>query len=662
MTDVIQRLQTAYEDYEVLSEANAFEGQVQQNMDKDVEVSVEFPLAEKDKEKIQEDQNTSKVTDRTLTNKIADFGIDTGQAIVSGMEDAGVNFNQFLAEVVAAPDTLADFIGQKITDNPNFNYPGLNKQTATKNIQDGLSWMDENLVPKFLRGSTKNIERKYTNQTYGNIIQGVSQFATGAVPAAKIVGLTKALPGMIAPSSAARGLTWGMIADATVIDPNAEELLAPVFRTFITNSTKDEIDTLEDTVLSILEKYDQDNDVIKRIKTANEGALIGALVEGIIAGAKALPWKTLTKALGVAGAASIAAGKKVVDTAKRVEIDDSTLGSTNIPLRLRPKVLSSIDLIQADKSPIVGTGKKNKVLVDDILNYFDQGNKLDLNNPKDITKIVDDSVAEINYQLKQENTGLGWYDDDVKEAMRLLDQINPKFVNNGQAKDFVIFLTSIASPGIGVGLDFRVGTQITDIFLDTGKISTTNPNTGKGWTRRPHLPKQLEFVQKYIDDKGLPAFLQFLHTPTTRKQVNALRKEYGIKPVAGSLYNEIRGADIFGPKVSSFMANMLGVADENVPDIWFTRGFNRKAGNMTVITKDGERSFASQPRNLSERNIMNSVLASISEKVNLNNRDTQAVLWYFEQGLYTKLGVKSEPKSYADITRQTLERKANVNN
>jgi len=660
MTDVIQRLQTAYEDYEVLSEANAFESQVQQNMDKDVEVSVEFPLAEKDKENIQEDQNTSKVTDRTLTNKIADFSIDTGQAIVSGMEDAGVNFNQFLAEVIAAPDTLADFIGQKITDNPNFNYPGLNKETATKNIQDGLSWMDENLVPKFLRGSTKNIERKYTNQTYGNIIQGVSQFATGAVPAAKIVGLTKALPGMIAPSSAARGLTWGMIADATVIDPNAEELIAPVFRTFITNSTKDEIDTLEDTVLSILEKYDQDNDVIKRIKTANEGALIGALVEGIIAGAKALPWKTLTKALGVAGAASIAAGKKVVDTAKRVEIDDSQLGSTNIPLKIKPKVLSGIDLIQADKSPIVGTGKKNKILVDDILNYFDQGNKLNLNNPKDIDKIVDDSVAEINYQLQQDKTGLGWYDDDVKEAMSLLDQINPKFINNAQAKDFVIFLTSIASPGIGVGLDFRVGTQITDIFLDTGKIPTTNPNTKKGWTRRPHLPKQLEFVQKYIDDKGLPAFLQFLHTPTTRKQVNELRKEYGLKPVAGSLYNEIRGADVFGPKVSSFMANMLGVADENVPDVWFTRGFNRKAGNMTVITKDGERSFAGQPRNLSERNIMNNVLTSISEKVNLNKRDTQAVLWYFEQGLYTKLGVKSEPKSYADITRQTIERKTNV--
>jgi len=653
---ITETLLTKYSMNTTLDEANLLQSQVQQNIDKDVDISVEFPLAKKNKVEGQELQET-----RTVSDKVKDFGLDTLQAIPTGMESAGRNFNQFLGQVAAAPDMLADFLGQKIMDDPDYDYPGLDQETATRNIQSGLSWIDENLIPEFARGSTANIERKYTNEIYSGIIQGISEFATGAIPAAKIVGLTKGMYGLFAPNAAVRGLAWGGLADATVIDPDAPDLVDAV-KGFVSGLDQEERGALLDTTMHIIEKHDPDSEILKRLKTANQGAIVGALVEGVIYGARILPWKTFTKALGVVGTASLAAGKKVVDTAKRIEIDDSTLGSTNIPLRLKPKVLSSIDLIQADKSPIVGTGKKNKVLVDDILNYFDQGNKLDLNNPKDITKIVDDSVAEINYQLKQENTGLGWYDDDVKEAMRLLDQINPKFVNNGQAKDFVIFLTSIASPGIGVGLDFRVGTQITDIFLDTGKILTTNPNTGKGWTRRPHLPKQLEFVQKYIDDKGLPAFLQFLHTPTTRKQVNALRKEYGIKPVSGSLYNEIRGADIFGPKVSSFMANMLGVADENVPDVWFTRGFNRKAGNMTVITKDGERSFATQPRNLSERNIMNSVLASISEKVNLNKRDTQAVLWYFEQGLYTKLGVKSEPKSYADITRQTLERKANVNN
>tara|TARA_E500000081_G_C5979679_1_gene281900 strand:- start:386 stop:736 length:351 start_codon:yes stop_codon:yes gene_type:complete len=45
--------------------------------------------------------------------------------------------------------------------------------------------------------------------------------------------------------------------------------------------------------------------------------------------------------------------------------------------------------------------------------------------------------------------------------------------------------------------------------------------------------------------------------------------------------------------------------------------------------------------------------------IKLNARDTQAVLWYFEQGLYTKLGVKSEPKSYADAAKTIIERKAN---
>ena len=131
--------------------------------------------------------------DRTVTDRAKDFGLDTVQSMSTGAEKAGTNFNNFIAEVAAAPDNLADFLGQKITDNPDFNYPGLDKETATKNIQAGLSWFDENLMPEFARGSTANIERKYTNQIYSSIMEGISEFATGAVPAAKVVGVTKNL-------------------------------------------------------------------------------------------------------------------------------------------------------------------------------------------------------------------------------------------------------------------------------------------------------------------------------------------------------------------------------------------------------------------------------------------------------------------------------------
>ena len=57
--------------------------------------------------------------------------------------------------------------------------------------------------------------------------------------------------------------------------------------------------------------------------------------------------------------------------------------------------------------------------------------------------------------------------------------------------------------------------------------------------------------------------------------------------------------------------------------------------------------------------IMDQMIKDVSEMVGFNMRDTQAILWYFEQGLYTKLGVKSEPKSYSDVTRKIIEGKAN---
>jgi hypothetical protein len=344
---------------------------------------------------------------------------------------------------------------------------------------------------------------------------------------------------------------------------------------------------------------------------------------------------------------------------------------------------NSLSIMDSVTPVIKGSGKNEKVKIDDILNHFDQAQKLDITNPNDFAKMVNQGTKEVKYQLNQEITGAGWYDKDIKIAMEKLDDINPKFKGNKDIKDFVVFLTAIASPGVNVGSDFKVAAQIADIYLDTGKIPTTNPfskqtdkdvlvkmgkakvGDEKGWTQRAHLKGQLEFVQKYIDQNGLASFIDFLDTPTTRRELNELRKSFDMKPISGALDKEIYGADMFGPKVSKFMQSLLGTSDEAVPDIWFTRGFNRKSGNVYTIKKDGVKASADQPRNLSERKIMDNYITEVRNSlqneygITLNNRDTQAVLWYFEQGLYTKIGVKSEPKSYADAAKSIIERKAN---
>ena len=309
--------------------------------------------------------------------------------------------------------------------------------------------------------------------------------------------------------------------------------------------------------------------------------------------------------------------------------------------------------------------KQSKTKIDDIFEYYETKQKLDISNANDFKKMVDEGVEEIKYQLDQDVTGVGWYDKDVKSAMSDLDQINPKFKNNPQSKDFVVFLTSILSPGYPVGFDFRAAIKVADNFLKTDNVPHINPETNRGFGRFAASREQLKFVNAIVKQRGLDGFLEFIHTPTTRREINAVREQLGFNKIAGALDKEIVGADAFGPKVSKFMQNLLGTSDENVPDIWFTRGFNRKRGTMFNVTQDGNRTGIQAPRTLKEREFMDQYIVDVKNQlkskynIELNNRDTQAVLWYFEQGLYTKLGVASEPKSYRQITRTLLEGKTN---
>ena len=331
--------------------------------------------------------------------------------------------------------------------------------------------------------------------------------------------------------------------------------------------------------------------------------------------------------------------------------------------KLAPTEIDSLKIMSSDDFKIPFKG--SKVKVDDIMEYYETQPKLDIENPNDFSKMVNQAVEEVKYQLDQDVTGIGWYDTKLKNAMSNLDNLNPKFKDNPKSKDFVVFLTAITSPGTPVGQDFKAATQIADIFLDTNNVPSINPTTGKGWTRYPAPKMQLKFVDAVIKDKGLDGFLDFIYGSTTRREINEYRQKLGFNKISGPLDKEIVGADAFGPKVSKFMQNLLGTSDENVPDVWFTRGFNRKRGTMFNVTQDGNRTMITAPRTLKERQLMDKYIEDTKNtlktkyNIELNNRDTQAVLWYFEQGLYTKLGVRSEPTDYETITRTLIEGKTN---
>jgi len=554
-------------------------------------------------------------------------------------------------------------------------------------------------------GIVRDIGEFFKNEVYprigevetipGALAEGITQFLTPGVGYYKLFNGFIKLKGVWPFVNKALNATLSEVATVGTAqvpgDPNFVGFIADFLGvdTKTANSISGEIFNYLATPADVSQGYDADTVFDEKLKGIIADAPLGPLTEvllpmlgTLIKGSKKI-FKGNDKAIQeINNKMNFSAGAAMNPKGPLAkQIDDGTFKyETELE---GADAFNSLSIMDSVTPVIKGTGKNEKVKIDDILNHFDQAPKLDINNPDDFAKMVNQGVEEVNYQLKQEITGAGWYDKDIKIAMDKLDEINPKFKGNKDIKDFVVFLTAIASPGVNVGSDFKVAANIADIYLDTGKIPTTNPlskqtekdvlvkmgkakvGDEKGWTQRSHLKGQLEFVQKYIDQNGLAGFIDFLDTPTTRRELNALRKEYGMKPISGALDKEIYGADMFGPKVSKFMQSLMGTADESVPDIWFTRGFNRKSGNVYTIKKDGTKASADQPRNLSERKIMDNYIEQIRNTlqneygITLNNRDTQAVLWYFEQGLYTKIGVKSEPKSYADAAKSIIERKTN---
>ena len=330
------------------------------------------------------------------------------------------------------------------------------------------------------------------------------------------------------------------------------------------------------------------------------------------------------------------------------------------------QILSGTSFI-ANVKKLVTPGKTK---IPDILEFLDKGAKRDIFNDNDYKAMLEEGVQEINYQLGQEVTGVGWYDDGVKKAMDIAEKINPKFANDPNLKDLVVFTTAISSSGVSVGSDFKVALQVADIFADTGQLPLKNPNTGKGWTvRGTNLAKQLNLANNYIQANGLDAFLEFLHTEMTGREINEFRKEYGdLGPSSGlKMDKKYKGGHrAFGPKIGEFMANLYGTDDNNVTDMWNIRGMNRLMGGKMYM-RDSEGKIMTDKENKIMENTgtptikmktkFDQFMTDLSNLIGKSVRDTQAIRWYFEQGLYTKLGVKSVPKDYGTAAQEVLDQK-----
>lgn len=315
----------------------------------------------------------------------------------------------------------------------------------------------------------------------------------------------------------------------------------------------------------------------------------------------------------------------------------------------------SLKIVRDNEVPNLG----KKVTVNVIGNYFDKsimdafGRKLSYQNAVDFDRALGQAEQEVRYQIEQEKSGLDWYDDDVKNAFKETAKLIPELSKKENRILFSV-MAGIMSPQTNAKENWFIAAKNFQNYLSNGVISGVNPENGKLWmggTQSANKKLHLNFLNAMVQDMGQKKALIWIMSEHPVSEINEFRKKYGNiqAPIEGKKTDTRPGLYAFGPKVGPFVSNLNGIHDVTV-DKWMTRTFNRYFG--TMIGPDGNIIDApTEPQRKAIKNLVNEV----ADRANIKPYQVQSLLWFYEQKLFTKLGVPSPSYAFSDGSRKFTE-------
>jgi hypothetical protein len=256
---------------------------------------------------------------------------------------------------------------------------------------------------------------------------------------------------------------------------------------------------------------------------------------------------------------------------------------------------------------------------------------------------------EAKYQLAQNNTGAAWYTTQMADHDRILQGIRPELKDPAKLSIFKM-AEAILSSGQKPYQNLKTNMRAWDQYQETGKFSPTNPDTGQSWGPRgiPAYGNAFQSLNRLIAEKGEQGASDWLLGDHTVKEL----KEYNDN-VAGKADDVVPGAYILGPKRGPFAQNLHGKESAFTADMWVARTWNRWMGTAEVAP-DGEL-YTDRPRSGRERELMKKSFSETADKLGMTTSSLQAVLWYYEQALYSAHGSAKESWSFSDAAQRIAD-------
>jgi hypothetical protein len=310
----------------------------------------------------------------------------------------------------------------------------------------------------------------------------------------------------------------------------------------------------------------------------------------------------------------------------------------------------SIAIINGDLVPNL----KGKPTVDLIGAYFDRLNEkpLDFKNKDTFNKMVQFASEEIKDQLKQENSGLDWYEQDIKKAFTDTIKVIPE-LDSVKNRQLFNVIAGIMSPSTTARDNWVIAAEAFQHYIKTGVIPPINPKNKQLWMgglTSANKKKQLNLLNNLVKELGSDKAVEWMYSQHPISEINKTRKEYGgLGSIGGKINDSALGLFAFGPKVGPFVSNLNGIPDVTV-DKWMTRTFNRYIGRMV----DKSKKIIDKPTE-QERIVIKNLINEVAKNEGIKPYQAQSILWFYEQRLFRALGTPSPSYGFSDGASKFLQ-------
>ena len=274
-------------------------------------------------------------------------------------------------------------------------------------------------------------------------------------------------------------------------------------------------------------------------------------------------------------------------------------------------------------------------------------------NEEMMKRAIDLAVDEGRYGLAQNNGASTWYTEQMAEHDRIIGESRPELKD---PTNLVLFKANeaIQSSGNDPYNNINTAMKSHDLYMkNDGVFSPTNPDTPSGsWGHRgpEAFGNAFESLNNLIEAKGKQGTADWLLQRHTVAELREWKIGVGNKHIPGKPTDLQYGAMILGDKRGPFFLNLNGLEGEFTSDQWVNRTWNRWMGTTELgFDAKGKENLASdRPPNPAERALQKASFAEAAQRLGLTTSSLQAVLWYYEQALYTAHGVPKESWSFSD--------------